>query len=248
MEIGTLIHRFSSCSSTNDLAREMAERGEPEGAVVLCEEQTAGRGTKGRTWFSAPNRGFYASVILRPRSPDLSFIPLLAGVAVVEAVERIFGLRAGLKWPNDVVWQGKKLGGILVESVFTGAEADFVILGIGLNLNHEAPDFPLDIRAIATSLRIILKKPVPLESLLSGLWKSLENWYRLLDREGERRILRGFELYSSIPIGTIVIIRTPASEIRGVYSGLDARGGLVLEVDGRKTSFYSAEIVAVDPE
>lgn len=248
MEIGTHIHRFSSCSSTNDLAKEIAEQGEPEGTVVLCEEQTAGRGTRGRTWFSAPDKGLYVSVILRPKSPDLFFIPLLAGVAVVEAVEQAFGLRAGLKWPNDVVWQRKKLGGILVESVLTGAEANYVILGIGLNLNHEAPEFPRDIRATATSLKIILKKPVLTEALLPWMWKSLEHWYRLLDGGRGPEILRAFELYSSLSIGTIVIARTPDSEVRGVYSGLDARGGLVLEVDGRRTAFYSAEITAARRE
>ncbi len=248
MEIGYLIHRFSSCSSTNDLAREMAERGEPEGAVVLCEEQTKGRGTKGRVWFSAPNKGLYASVILRPLSPDLFFIPLLAGVAVVEAVEQAYGLRAGLKWPNDVVWQRKKLGGILVESVFSGGKANFVILGMGLNLNHDARDFPQDIREVATSLKIVLMKPARPEPLLSGIWRSLERWYRLFEHGHGSQIRRGFESYSSISIGNSVIIRTSAGEVRGVYAGLDERRGLVLEVDGRKTSFYSAEITAVDHE
>jgi len=245
MEIGATIHSFSSCSSTNDLAREMAEKGEPEGTVVLCAEQTAGRGTKGRAWFSAAGKGLYLSIILRPGSPGLALIPLLAGVAVAEAVLESCGVRPGLKWPNDLVWEGKKLGGILSESSLTGERVNFVILGIGLNLDHEAGDFPSEIKDVAISLRMILGRPVAVDSFLPQLWRDLGRWYAHLGRRDSREIIETFGRYSCIPLGAAIVVRTASSDVQGVYAGLNERGGLVLEVEGRKATFYAAEIIAL---
>jgi BirA family biotin operon repressor/biotin-[acetyl-CoA-carboxylase] ligase len=248
MEIGAIIHSFPSCSSTNDLARDLAAKGEPEGAAVLCAEQTAGRGTKGRAWYSAAGKGLYVSIILRPQSHELALIPLLAGVAVADAVEAAFGVRPGLKWPNDLVWQGKKLGGILSESSLTGERVNFVVLGIGLNINHAAGDFPPEIQELAVSLRMIAGRKVSADLLLPRLWQALGRWYARFGRGDGRQIIETFGRYSSVPTGTTIVVRTANSDLRGVYAGLDERGGLVLEVEGRKVSFYAAEIIALVPK
>jgi BirA family biotin operon repressor/biotin-[acetyl-CoA-carboxylase] ligase len=136
MEIGAKIVRVESCPSTNDLAKELALSGEKEGTVVISEEQTQGKGTKGRSWFSARRKGLYLSVILTPPSPKISLLPLVAGLAVSDAVFSTVGIRTSLKWPNDLVWEGKKLGGLLCESGYLGNRVNYVILGLGLNVSH----------------------------------------------------------------------------------------------------------------
>ncbi len=137
---------LATCVSTNDVAKALAAEGADDGTVVVADEQTGGRGTKGRGWHSAPGLGLYASVILRPGRSDIALIPAMAGVAVAEAVRAAAGIEARLKWPNDIVWRGKKLGGILSESAFRGDEVGYVVVGIGLNLRHRRADFPADIR------------------------------------------------------------------------------------------------------
>jgi len=158
MEIGAKINRIKSCSSTNDLAKEMALSGEEEGTVVISEEQTKGRGMKGRKWYSARRKGIYLSVILRPPHSNISLLPLVAGLAVTDAVFDSAGLRIKLRWPNDLIWGKKKLGGILCEGGFLGDRINYAILGIGLNVNHGRGDFPEEIRHQATSLKLYQRK------------------------------------------------------------------------------------------
>jgi len=153
------IHKFETCTSTNDVAREMALRGAPEGTAVVAEEQTAGRGTKGRSWHSPRGKGLYVSLVLRPEAAEITLLPLAAGLAAREAVERSHGLSARLRWPNDILWEGKKLGGILCESGFLGNRPEYVILGVGLNVDHDLDDFPEDIRALAVSVRMAARRP-----------------------------------------------------------------------------------------
>jgi BirA family biotin operon repressor/biotin-[acetyl-CoA-carboxylase] ligase len=245
MEIGARIKRIKSCPSTNDLAKELALAGEEEGTVVLAEEQTMGRGMKGRKWHSARGKGAYLSVILRPPQSSISFLPLVAGLAVADAVFNSVGLRIRLRWPNDLVWGNKKLGGILCESGFSGDKANYVILGIGLNLNHGRDDFPEEIRDHATSLKLISKANTDKNILLRNLWPALNRWYVGFLREEEEKIIRNFQENSILPLGMEIILATERGEIHGIYRGIDTQGGLILDSRGKIKSFFSAEIKTV---
>lgn len=147
-----LLVRLDSCPSTNDEAKRLARGGAPSGAAVAAAAQTFGRGTRGRFWHSPPGLGLYLSVILRPPVPDLAGLPLRAALAVREAVEFSTGVRASVEPPNDIVWEGRKLGGVLCETVFTGERLDFAVVGVGLNVGHRPADFPPDLAASAVSL------------------------------------------------------------------------------------------------
>lgn len=243
--IGQRIQWINRCASTNDVARELAMAGEDEGTVVIAEEQTGGKGRKGRRWYSPKKKGLYASVILRPSKSDVSLIPLLAGLAVRESILETIGVEVRLKWPNDLTWQGQKLGGILCESGFLGNRLSFVILGIGLNINHKLEDFLPEIRPFATSLKIIRKENIALDDLLPRLWQALDDWYALLMEGHGRKIVDSFLEYSALSLGKEITVVTDKRTFPGIFAGIDANGGLILEEKGRKKTFFSAEIETV---
>ncbi|HDJ24343.1 MAG TPA: biotin--[acetyl-CoA-carboxylase] ligase [Candidatus Aminicenantes bacterium] len=242
MELGKKVIRLPSCSSTNDVLRELAERGEEEGVAVLAEEQVAGRGTKGRTWFSPPGMGLYLSVLLRP-AQESSLFPLLAGVAVVEAISEEYSLPLLIRWPNDLIWKEKKLGGILSESSFAGQRLSYVILGIGLNLNQAREDFPSFLQNTAVSLKMILHREFSPEYLASKIFPALNRWYNLVKVQGEEPILKTVERLSLFQPGETIIIETAKEKITGKFLGLDRYGRLVVKTKGATKAFSSGEIM-----
>ncbi len=140
MKIGNEIRRFARCGSTMDEARVRALAGAPEGLVVVADEQTAGRGTKGRTWHSPPGTGLYATFLFRPAA-EPTLLPLAVGLAVLRAAaETAPAVR--LKWPNDLVWEGRKIAGVLCEGGPDGSGGRFVLAGIGINVGQTEEDFP----------------------------------------------------------------------------------------------------------
>ena len=245
MEIGAIVQKVKTCTSTNDLAIKLAEKGADEGTVVMAEEQTKGRGTKGRSWQSAIGKGLYASVILRPKQRDISLLPLLAGVACAEAVRGATGLEVGLKWPNDIVWRKKKLGGILCESAFLGDTVVYAILGLGLNLSQKRSDFPDELRPGATSLRLVLKKETDRAALERVLWQSLDRWYGLFNQGKIEEMIRAYELYLIISIGKVVNVAMEDGVLSGVFLGIDSRGRFRLEKSGREVILSPAEIQGI---
>ena len=248
MRIGVIIHRIKSCPSTNDAAKELAMAGGKEGTVIISEEQTRGKGTRGRSWYSARKKGLYLSVILHPSRPNISLLPLMAGLAVNDAIFNTLDIRTKLKWPNDIIWGKEKLGGILCESGFLGNRINFVILGIGLNVDHGKDDFPDEIRHQATSLTLITKKKVSEDLLLQNLWRALNYWYSLfIDGEG-RAIVRVFQQNSVLSLEEETTLITEKGEMTGIYKGIDPQGGLILESQGEKRIFFSAEIKTTKDE
>lgn len=174
------VEAHPSLPSTNDRARELAAQGAPEGTVVVADRQTAGRGRRGRTWSSPPGRGIWCSLIVRPSLGPGEWPRLVpwASVAVVRAIlPFVPGASAGVKWPNDVLVNGRKVAGILLELGRGGDGAPFAVVGIGLNVNQEPHDFPASVRERATSLRAARRdgdEPIDrrrvLEFLLHQLW------------------------------------------------------------------------------
>ncbi len=163
-------------ASTMDVAREEAEAGCPEGIVVLADEQTKGRGRLGRTWVSPPGDNLYLTVVLRPSPARLRRLSIVGALAVVEAIEDVTGLRAAVKWPNDIQLSGNKVAGILIESEVVGDEVRFALVGTGINVNLDVSQIE-DIRDIATSLAAELGRPVSRERLLAAFLRRLEDLY-----------------------------------------------------------------------
>jgi BirA family biotin operon repressor/biotin-[acetyl-CoA-carboxylase] ligase len=161
-----------TCPSTQELARGM-----PEGGVAVCEEQTAGRGRRGRTWTSPRGAGLLFSLSLRPRTPPDRLPPLT--LVIADAVAAAAWPEAAVRWPNDVVAGGRKLAGILAE-VRDGE----VVAGIGINANHQAGDLPPDARVAPTSLRILRGGPVDRAALLADVLEAVEAGYRAFERDG----------------------------------------------------------------
>ncbi|MEX2571353.1 MAG: biotin--[acetyl-CoA-carboxylase] ligase [Gemmatimonadota bacterium] len=158
----TRIHLFERVGSTNDVARILAENGAPDATVVLAEEQSAGRGRVGRIWASAPGLGLWLSYVSRPASPTASGpLPLRVALAVARALDPwADGNAISIKWPNDLLLDGRKVGGILCEGAWEGERLRSVVVGIGLNLLHGPADLPGDLRANATSLRAATGQPI----------------------------------------------------------------------------------------
>lgn len=176
---------LASTLSTQGDVLKLAEQGQAEGAVVIAEEQTGGRGRFGRQWFSPPGKGIWMSVLLRPDLP-LQHTPqltLLTGVAVCRAVRACSGADAGIKWPNDVLIDGRKVCGILLESTVEDHEVRYCIAGIGVDVNFDPEDYPEDLTTIATSLKMETGHPVDRTKLTAAILTELEQLYYLYQKK-----------------------------------------------------------------
>jgi BirA family biotin operon repressor/biotin-[acetyl-CoA-carboxylase] ligase len=222
------IHHYYKVESTNTLAMEAAAAGAPEGSVYLAEQQTAGRGRGGHSWHSAESSGIYCSVILRPPLPpsEALILSLAAGLAVHAAVQEIDSrVTADLKWPNDLLLDGRKFCGILTEMNAEATRVRHVVVGIGINVNQAI--FPAELRESATSLRLAGGSEWSRVELCAALLKSLDREYRdLLSRPDARKsILRRFEERSSSVRGRQVQVEENGG-FEGVTDGLDVNGFL----------------------
>ena len=231
------IHHYFRIGSTNAEAMSAAARGDPEGVVFVAEEQTAGRGRGGHSWLSEKSAGICCSVLLRPQmSPaDTLAISLAAGLAVRAAVEEITSLAADLRWPNDVLLEGKKFCGILIEMNAEPTRVRYLVLGIGINVNQDS--FPPGLKTEATSLRLASGRAWSRVELAAALLKSLHREYSAL-AEGHGRIgdiICRFEEASGMARGKKVRVEEE-SGYEGVTEGLDERGFLrVRTVEGMRT-------------
>lgn len=182
--LGRELHCLDTIDSTNTYAKKLALSGSPDGTVVIANNQTAGRGRMGRQFQSPKDKGIYLSVLLRPDvTPDrLMPVTAMAGVAVCDAVEKVCGVRPGLKWPNDPVVGNRKLCGILTECSLEGetGRVQYLVLGIGINVSQSAEDFSPDVAEIATSLAAYLGHEVSRPALAAALIRELERLYETL--------------------------------------------------------------------
>ncbi len=241
-ELGQGLHCFEEVGSTNDVARTLAEEGAGHGEVVIAERQTAGRGRRGRTWFSPPGRNLYLSAVLRPELPPQRApeITLVASVAVCDAVRRA-GVEAGIKWPNDVLASGRKLAGVLTEMAAEPDRVSWVVLGIGVNLNARPEDFPPDLRAQATSIAIERGQPAPRALFTAALLKALEEW---LDRhaDGGFAPVRAAWRERSVVLGRQVRVSAEGREVAGVAEDIDETGALLVRVGKRLERVLSGDV------
>lgn len=246
---GQVYHHHLSLSSTNSTAQELARAGALEGTVVLAEEQTGGRGRLSRIWISPPG-GLWFSVVLRPnvlpmRAPEITF---LAAVACVQALGRYPGLDVGIKWPNDLVWRDRKLGGILTELSGEFDRINHVVLGIGINVNLGLQDFPSGLRAVTTSVSTITGFPVSRRRLLRELLTSLEHWYRIWLAEGFAPVVEAWKrlhCWLDRPVRVVNV----EGEWTGTAVGIDDDGALLLRTDdGLTKRIIAGDVLLRDGE
>ncbi|MCJ7575325.1 MAG: biotin--[acetyl-CoA-carboxylase] ligase [Dehalococcoidia bacterium] len=216
------IHYFPEIGSTMDAARELAKKGAGEGTIVIAEVQTRGRGRLSREWLS-PEGGIYFTLVLRPRiSPAYApRINLMAGIAVAVTIKELYGLKAELKWPNDVLIEGKKVCGILAEMDAETDVLNFVNVGIGINVNTSLPRF----EKTATSLKDALGREISRKKFLSALAVEIERWLPLLMKadllEEWRRL--------SATLNRDVRIMSLGEEVTGQAMDIDATGALLVK-------------------
>jgi BirA family biotin operon repressor/biotin-[acetyl-CoA-carboxylase] ligase len=240
---GKRVYHFFKTDSTNRVAMELGYAGEPEGAVILAEEQTAGRGRSGRSWHSERGAGLYVTLLLRPRlSPvQAPLLTMLAGLSAHSAIQAQTGLSAELKWPNDILMDGKKVGGILTEMHAEPTQVRFVIVGIGINTNQEK--FPHDIASLATSLRKESGRTHSRLELLVRLLNEFESDYNRFLREGARYVVDRFERVSSFASGKRVRVETGFETYFGTTAGLTSDGLLqVKREEGPVTMVVAGDV------
>lgn len=229
---GKHIYHFLKTDSTNRVAMELGYANEPEGAVVLAEEQTAGRGRAGRSWHSERGTGIYVTLLLRPNISPMQapLLTMMAGLSARTAIHAHTALTVDLKWPNDLMLGAKKLGGILTEMHAEPSQVRFVIIGIGINVNQEK--FPPELSGIATSLRAQTSRAQSRMELLVRLLREFENDYNRFLREGAASVTQRFEAVSSYARGKRVSVSNGVENYDGVTAGLSPEGLLRVERQG----------------
>ncbi len=241
-KLGVELYFYSSLGSTNDRAAELARAGAPEGTLVVADEQTAGRGRSGRRWHSPAGSGLALSLVLRPTtlgSRDLSALGVIGALGSIEALTEL-GLQPQMKWPNDVLLNEAKVGGILAEASWTGKALDHVVLGIGLNVSEASlpeVEFP------ATSIEQSLGKPVAREALLLRVLAGTNLWYgRLIDGtahpEWETRLAYR---------GKRVAISNGKGERVGVVLGLTPQAGIRMAIEGDEQMVFESGAYRLRP-
>jgi len=230
--IGREVIVLESTASTNDVALEIGRgRDEPEGIVVIADEQTGGRGRFGRRWISPPGVNLYCSVILKPDfvSGDVQLVTLAAAVAVASAIREDAGINAEIKWPNDILVNNRKISGILVEMRSGGGSPRLLIVGIGVNVNMNMDAFGEDLKGLATSIQIEKGHSLDRGHLFNGIASRLEGLYKnLLNGDKAAVIHQWYRL--NCTIGKKVSISDQDRIITGMADGMNDRGELLVRL------------------
>lgn len=235
---------LTEIDSTNNYAKQLAAQGYPEGTLVIAERQTAGRGRRGRQWHSEPGQGIFMSLILRPSLPlkELSRITMFIAVAVVETLQR-FGIKSGIKWPNDVLINGRKIAGILTEAVTDMDGIEYIVTGIGLNVNNRIADFPEEFRSIATTVREEAGHYISRVELMQEFLWQLERSYRQLVSGDFDEILEKVRRLSLV-IGRDIKIDSVNGATSGRAIDIDNNGFLMVrDSHGNIHNVMSGEII-----
>ncbi|MFA5056160.1 MAG: biotin--[acetyl-CoA-carboxylase] ligase [Dehalococcoidia bacterium] len=215
--------------STQAIAKALASQGAAEGTIVVAETQSGGRGRVGRPW-SSPRGGIYFSIILRPdiNPGEALRLPLVAGVAVAQAIKREINLEPRLKWPNDIMIETKKVGGILTEMSAEPDRLDWVIIGIGLNVNTPHDSFSQEVEESAISLMEAAGREIPRVKLLQAILVEFESLYGSLAGRGFEPIRAVWKALSNT-IGAHVVVTLPSGQIKGLAEDIDSDGALILK-------------------
>jgi len=236
--VGRRVIYLTSTSSTQDVARAEAEADAPDGTAVIAEEQTKGRGRFGRSWVSPSGANLYFTLIMRPEARRARSLGMVAPLAVAEAVEQVTGLSPRIKWPNDVIVEGRKLAGVLIETEVQGQSLKYALVGPGVNVNFDIEDTS-EIAGIATSLKRELGRETSREELLAALLNRFETLYEggaSVDIVGQWR-----SRLETLGQQVKVTFRDQVEE--GVAEDVDAQGNLILSrSDGSRVVVEAGEV------
>jgi BirA family biotin operon repressor/biotin-[acetyl-CoA-carboxylase] ligase len=245
---GKRLHHYFKIDSTNRVALELAASGEPHGTLVVAEEQTAGRGRLGRTWYSEKTSGIYVSFLVRPDAPpgraplapqQAVLLTLAAGLAARDAVVDSTGLPVDLRWPNDLLLAGRKFCGILTEMVGEADRLHYVVVGVGINVNHT--QLPRELEDQATSLRLAGGRAYSRLEILVRLLERFDHYYNRLRADGPEPLIERFGEVSSWARNKPVRVAA-GEEFEGVTVGLDSTGLLLV----RRTDGTIVPVLAGD--
>ncbi len=232
--------------STTKWAKSLANQGAVEGTIVIAEKQTGGRGRMGRSWASASGLGLWLTWILRPKmsASQLAGLTLLTAVTMSETIKTVAGVQVQIKWPNDLFYEGKKLAGILAEINGEMDLVNYLIMSIGLNVNHEEADFPAELKGRATSLKIITGKELSRRIILQQFLANFESAYYLLPQKGMANLVEYAKKHSATLGKEVLINQGFGGIIEGKAIDLDIDGSLLLEDKQQKViRVYSGDIM-----
>jgi BirA family biotin operon repressor/biotin-[acetyl-CoA-carboxylase] ligase len=247
--IGKEILSYKKVDSTNDVAYKLAEKGMKEGCVIFAEEQERGKGRHGRNWLSPPHTGIYLSFILRPEiAPnEIARITLLAAVCVAKAIRGATGLSAMIKWPNDIIVNGRKICGILTEMKAEQDRVDFLIVGIGVNVGTNERSLPKGASSIRVELRRAgrtMTHPSRLE-IARRILEEVERHYIRLNKSGFKAIMDDWKHLSSMP-GSRIKVAMQTRSLEGIVHDIDENGALIVRLDsGILEAVSSGDIIMV---
>jgi BirA family transcriptional regulator, biotin operon repressor / biotin---[acetyl-CoA-carboxylase] ligase len=243
--VGREIHLLAETASTNTDAMKMASDGAPEGALVIAETQAGGKGRLGRKWIS-PRGNLYLSVILRPNFslPKAPLVTLLGAVAVASAVRNFLEADARIKWPNDILISGRKIGGLLTEMSAEQDRIRHIVLGIGLNVNMPLDELPSELRPLTTTLAAEAGRRIDRTALLRGLLRSLDHWYAAFLTD-ETIVLDEWKSLN-MTIGSRVSVRGLNETIAGRAAGIDGEGRLIVAGDDGINRVVAAGDVTIE--
>jgi len=244
--LGKNILSYRTVGSTNRLGFRLAESGLGEGTLIVADEQTKGKGRMGRSWYSPPKLGLWISLILRPDIPPFKApgLSICAGLALAQAIGDLTGMDAKIKWPNDCLINGRKVGGILLELSAELDRTNFVIVGIGVNVNHLSSDFPKKLSTVATSIRMEWGKEVSRIKFLTLFMKKFEGIYLDFKKNGlapQRQLIKKF---SSL-LGKKVMVKFGKEKIEGVAEDIDDNGSLVIRTKKGERVVRAGEVTVV---
>jgi BirA family biotin operon repressor/biotin-[acetyl-CoA-carboxylase] ligase len=243
---GRVIVQQPEVDSTNKMAKLLAADGATEGTLVIAETQTNGRGRMGRNWASAPGQGLWFSLILRPKIniAALAGITLLAAVSVAKAINQVTGVQTQIKWPNDILYNDRKLVGILAELHGEPDLVNYLVLGIGVNVNQTVDDFSPELTGTAISLKMICERDCSRRLILQAILKEFEVAYDRLAKFGMSEQLDYVKLHSAT-LGKMVRISQGAGKVlEGQAIALESDGSLLLKgVDNNIIRIYSGDLI-----
>ncbi len=235
--IGKKVLVYDSTSSTNDVAAEYAKDEGNDGLAVFAEEQTAGRGRTGAKWYSGKADSILCSIVLTGTKINSGLLVLTCAVATAEAIGKVAGGEAKIKWPNDIILNGKKAAGIIAESKLSN-DKNVYILGIGINCHQKRESFPAELRATATSIDIEGHSICDRIPLAKRLLTSIEHWFEIAETSSDAIIDRWCEL--STQLGQRVTLIFNGREFTGNCIGIDPEKGLILQLESGGTRFFDA--------
>lgn len=239
--VGKSVHCYQSATSTNDIGHTLAKSGAADGTLITAEFQTRGKGRGQNVWLSRQGENIMLTIILRPKgdTSKISLLPLMAALAVAQAIEAVLQRKPEIKWPNDILIDRKKVCGILLESSFSGNNVEYVLLGIGLNVNQNV--MPEELVNLATSLRLSAGHAFSRVDVIEELAKKLDVWYQAFVQGKYEAVLQGWRSYAEM-LGKEISFLYNGERLQGIAQDIDDQGRLIVLAGSTPLCLSQAEI------